>query len=132
MDIEEFQDFPGGVQEGRRIVIARDYHHLAVGSGSRPAEKPVVQFLGPVAGGGAVEDIAGNEEGIDILLFNETGQPVQERLAFFVSFPAVEGAAKMPVGGVDNFHRRPIVDKFAKFCFPSSCHSCAGGNRENA
>ena len=107
MDIEEFQEFPGGVQEGRRIVIAGDYYHLAVGSGGRPAEKPVVQFLGPVAGGVIVEDIAGGEEDIDIFLFNQTGQPVQERLAFLVSFPAIQGAAKMPVGGVEYFHDIP-------------------------
>ena len=68
------------------------------------AKKGIVEFLGAVAGGGGVENIACNQQEVDLLSLYMFGKPVEECGRFIIAPPTMECAAKVPVGGVEYFH----------------------------
>ena len=104
MDVEEFEEFPGGVQKGRRIVISRRHHHMAVRRGGHAAQETVIELLGTVAGGAAVEHVSCHQERVDLLALDERRQPVQKGFVFVISLAAIKGTAQVPVGGVEDLH----------------------------
>lgn len=52
----------------------------------------------------AVEEIAGNQQGIDLLNDQCLEQPVKELVMLVGSFVAVEGLPQVPIGGVEDAH----------------------------
>jgi len=57
-------------------VVATNDDHLAAGGGlGDAAQKGVIEFLGAIAGGGGVEDIARNEQDVDFLVFDLFREP---------------------------------------------------------
>ena len=72
-------------------MVAANDDHLATGRGvGDAAEEGVVELLGAVARGGGVENVAGNQQGVDVRLFNPSGEPVEEGGKFVVA-PAAAG-----------------------------------------
>ncbi|MFH1977371.1 MAG: hypothetical protein ABIJ52_17755 [Pseudomonadota bacterium] len=81
----------------KRIFAARLHRRIAVWSGCYAAQETVIQFLGMVAGGAAVELGFLYQEHSDVFALDERRQPVQECFIFFISLAALQGAAKVPV-----------------------------------
>lgn len=80
-------------------MISANDDDMAAGGGY-PAEKAVVEFLGAVARGGGIENIAGHQQNVRFFSFNVPGQPVQKGRKFIVSTALIEVAAEVPVGCV--------------------------------
>ncbi len=78
-------------------MVARNDHHMAPPGGSDTGQEMVVQLLGMVARRAVVEDIPRHKKHIDILFFDDVGQPVKEGLKFLVSLAAIQCPADMPV-----------------------------------
>ena len=74
------------------MVPGNDHNMTAAGC-SHAAEEAIIELLRPVAGGTGIEHITGNQQGIDLFLFNGLGQPIQKRSELLIAFPAVKGAA---------------------------------------
>ena len=53
-------------------------------------EEAVIEFLGPVAGCGGVENVAGNKQQINIVLGDEADKPVKKRFKFIMAFFIVQ------------------------------------------
>lgn len=67
-------------------------------------QETIVLGLCPVAWRCCVENVAGNQQNINLVLGQGTKQPVQETIEFVVSFAPVQAAAQVPVRGVKQFH----------------------------
>src|SRR5690554_3470249 len=104
MYIQREQQLPGRIEEGGRIVITGDNHYMSAIRGGHFTEKAVIQLLGAVARRGGIEDVAGNQQHIYPLLFDGCYLPVQESLKLLVAPSSIQGAAKVPVGCVQQFH----------------------------
>ena len=85
-------------------MISGNYHHMATAQRGSPAQESVVQLLCAVARCRCVENVSGNDQDVDSTVVDRIREPVQKGFVFFVAFSAVEGAAEMPVGGVEDFH----------------------------
>ena len=103
VDVEGAQEFARGVEEGGGVVVAGGDDDVAAGCGGGAAEEVVVERLGAVRRVAAVEDVASDDEGVGVFCAEGGKQPVEEGALFVVAFAAVEGAAEVPVGGVDEF-----------------------------
>ena len=114
VDVEDLEQFARRVQEGRRIVVAADDDDMAAGRGGQPAQEAVVQLLGRVAGRDGVEDVAGDEQRVDLPLPDRLLQPVQERLRLVMAFSAVEVPSDVPVGRVKEFRHDAALSGFCR------------------
>ena len=88
----------------KRIFAARLHRRIVVWSGRHAAKETVIQFLGMVAGGAAVEQGFLYQEHSDVFALDERRQPVQKGLKLFISLASIKGAANVPVGRVENLH----------------------------
>ena len=74
-------------------------------TGAHEAGERLIEQGGAFGGGdGAVVDVAADEEGVDTFGVHVVEQLVDELLVFAGEGAAVEGAAEVPVGGVQNLH----------------------------
>ena len=100
----------GGFEEGGAVAEAAegvvvagaedDFH-----AGAHEAGERLVEQGGAFGSGdGAVVDVAADEEGVDTFGVHVVEQFVDELLVFAGEGAAVEGAAEVPVGGVQNLH----------------------------
>ena len=96
----------GGSFEARRgIVVACNGHYLQTGQAARGfGEKVVKHLLGRSRGIGGVENVAGNQQSVRLLLAKHAEQPVQEMPMLISALMPVKLVAEMPVGGMDKFH----------------------------
>ena len=85
-------------------MISGDYPYMTTAQRSSPAQESVVQLLCAVTRRCCVENVSGNDQDIDAVVVDRFREPVQKGFVFFVPFSAVEGAAEMPVGRVEDFH----------------------------
>lgn len=74
------------------MVPGNNYNMTAAGC-SHTAEEAIVELLRPVAGRAGIEHITGNQQGIDLFIFNGLRQPIQKRSELLLTFPSVKGAA---------------------------------------
>ena len=100
----------GGFEEGSAVAEAAEGVVVAgaeddLHAGAHEAGECLVEQGGAFGGGdGAVVDIAADEEGVDAFGVHVVEQFVDELLVFTGEGAAVEGAAEVPVGGVQNLH----------------------------
>jgi hypothetical protein len=60
------------------MIPGNDQNMTAAGCGN-PAEEAIVEFLSPVTGCAGIKYITGNQQGIDLFIFNGLSQPIQKR-----------------------------------------------------
>ena len=100
----------GGFEEGGAVAEAAEGVVVAgaeddLHAGAHEAGECLVEQGGAFGGGdGAVVDVAADEEGVDTFGVHVVEQFVDELLVFAGEGAAVEGAAEVPVGGVQNLH----------------------------
>ena len=100
----------GGFEEGGAVAEAAEGVVVAgaeddVHAGAHEAGECLVEQSGAFGGGdGAVVDVAADEESVDAFGVHVVEQFVDELLVFACEGAAVEGAAKVPVGGVQDLH----------------------------
>ena len=100
----------GGFEEGSAVAEAAEGVVVAgaeddLHAGAHEAGECLVEQGGAFGGGdGAVVDIAADEEGVDAFGVHVVEQFVDELLMFAGEGAAVEGAAEVPVGGVQDLH----------------------------
>ena len=86
-------------------MVAGNGHYLQTGQAARGfSEKVVKHLLGRSRGIGGVENVAGNQQSVRLLLAKHAEQPVQEMPMLISALMPVELIAEMPVGGMDKFH----------------------------
>ena len=100
----------GGFEEGGAVAEAAEGVVVAgaeddLHAGAHEAGECLVEQGGAFGGGdGAVVDVAADEESVDAFGVHVVEQFVDELLVFAGEGAAVEGAAKVPVGGVQDLH----------------------------
>ena len=104
MHVQGGQQFLGRGQKGRGVVVPGDDHHMAAARFRDPAEEAVVQFLRPTTGQAAVENVPGNQKRVHPFSRNNVEQPIEKGGEFRVSPPAVQAAAQVPGGSVEDDH----------------------------
>ena len=105
MHIQHLEQLRRGVEETGRIVIAPDNDHMTTAGSRHPVEEAVIQRLCPVAGGGGIEEITGDQQYIYRLLNDLHQHPVEKCLELLVTLLAIEQTAQMPVGTVQDAQR---------------------------
>lgn len=88
------------------MIARRDDHARALGeSFQRIGQQPHTGYRrhGPIV------DIAAHEDGIDCVLIHGLAEMINERPLVGVQIGAVECAADMPVGRVQDFHTATVV-----------------------
>ena len=103
VDVQRAQDVARGVEEGGRVVVARGDDDVAAVSGGDATEELVILRLAAWRRRGGVEDVAGNDERVDVFGVQGGGKPVKEGGKFVMATAAVEVAAEVDVGGVQEF-----------------------------
>ncbi len=78
VDIESAEQFLGRVEERGRIVIPGDDHGVAAWRCREASEETVIELLRACAGGGGIEDVAGDDEHFDRLVLDEPEEPVEK------------------------------------------------------
>ena len=92
-------------QVARRIVVAgRDDHMDRLRQRAEAGEEVVVELHGFGRGHLAVEDVARDEEQLDVAGDNKLAQPGEEAALVFGAGDAFVGEAEVPVGGVKHSH----------------------------
>ena len=100
----------GGFEEGGAVAEAAEGVVVAgaeddLHASAHEAGECLVEQRGAFGGGdGAVVDVAADEEGVDTFGVHVVEQFVDELLVFAGEGAAVEGAAEVPVGGVQDLH----------------------------
>ena len=90
-------------------MVAGDHHDIQLRQFFVGANYEVVQtLLGLERWVHRVEDIAGDQQGVGLMLGQLVEQPGEELRVFVVAVLAVEGLAQVPVGGVNQAHTRGL------------------------
>ncbi|MNT74669.1 hypothetical protein D3C72_2135080 [compost metagenome] len=92
-------------EHGHRIVVAAEHHQLATAA-AQLDDKAVVLLAGIAGRRTGVEDIAGDQQRIDLMHAHLLDQPGAERLVLGLAGLAHEVLAEVPVGGVEDAHGR--------------------------
>ena len=85
-------------------MVARSDDDVAAVSGGDASQELVVLRLALCRRGGAVEEVARDDERVNVLGIKGGGEPVEEGGKFVVAAAAVEVAPQVDVGGVQDFH----------------------------
>ncbi len=105
VDAEGVQDCFGGLKASGGIVVASDHHDGQAGAQVQVVgEGGVEEFLGLARRIGAVEHVACDEEGVDVVFTDQGAQVVEEGAVFGVAAIAGQGLADVPIGGVEDAH----------------------------
>lgn len=97
-------DEPGADAEPAGGVVVPGDHHGGHAQVGEPVQGPVVQLDRGQRGYGPVVDVAGDEDGVDLVLADGLDQVVDEGGLGAEQVHAVEGPAEVPVGGVQEPH----------------------------
>ena len=107
--VEQRQQRSRRLDAARRVVVARRHHdgqvrHAHSGllrSGrAAAARRPRV---------GVVEDVAGDQQRVDLFAFERAEQPVEEARVLVAALVLVQRLPQVPVGGVEDSHRMVII-----------------------
>lgn len=86
-------------QPGSRIVIAGHNNQLQSRILSRhPVNETIEHPLGSSRRIGNIKDISGNNQYINLVLSEDTGQPVQKMFVFLCAVIPEKGLSQMPIG----------------------------------
>ena len=86
-------------QPGGRIVIASHNNQLQSRILSRhPVNETIEHPLGSSRRIGNIKDISGNNQYINLVLSEDTGQPVQKMFVFLRAVIPEKGLSQMPIG----------------------------------
>ena len=103
VDVERAQDVARGVEEGGRVVVAGGDDDVTTGTGGDAAEELVILRLAARRRGGGIEDVASDNEHVHLFGLKRGGEPVEEGGELVMAAAAVEVAAEVQVGGVEEF-----------------------------
>ena len=103
VDVERAQDVARGVEEGGRVVVTGGDDDVTTGTGGDAAKELVILRLAARRRRGGVEDVAGDDERVDVFGVQGGGEPVEEGGKFVMAAATVEVAAEVQVGGVEEF-----------------------------
>lgn len=97
----------GGHQAWKGSRGCPDQHHVEVGHlGPQPRQKAVELLPGAGGGIGGIEQIACDQQGVYLACLEGVGQPVEEGIVFKTAVMAMKLMAKVPVGGMEDFHEK--------------------------
>jgi hypothetical protein len=103
--VEQRQQRPGRLDPARRIVVARDHHDRQLRHPrARPGQEIVELALRGRRGVGVVEQVARDQQRIDLFGLQLLEQPVQEAGVFVAALVLVQRLPQVPVGGVQDLH----------------------------
>ncbi len=108
--VQKGQDLPGFVQGSHRVVVTCQHHQVTTGL-LELNHKAVVEFARVAGGRTGIKDIAGNDNGINLLGLRRIQQPVQKGGMFSGPALAVKVLAEMPVRGVKDAHIGSMAKK---------------------
>jgi hypothetical protein len=103
VDAGALEESGADAEAARRVVVAGD-HDGGDAEGGEPVEGVVEEAHGAEWGHGPVVDVAGDEYGVDVVLARGGDEVVEEGLLGVEEADAVETAAEVPVGGVQEPH----------------------------
>ncbi len=105
MQIKGAQQLVGGIELGGGVVVAADQHHVEAGHFGAQSGQKAVELL-PGAGGGicGIKQITRHQQGVDLARLEGVAQPVEEGIVFKTAVMTMELMAKVPVGGMEDFH----------------------------
>lgn len=86
-------------------MVSTNYNYVATPSRGKRVEEMIVKLLRSIAWRSSVENVTCNNKRLDLLVGDLVGEPFEESRELMVSFSAIQGAADVPVGGVENFHK---------------------------
>ena len=98
----------GGEQIARRfqdrwgIVIARSENQRSLGPAPQFGEEAVVKREGALGRVGGVEDVPGDDDGIDVMAAHGIDEEREEATMFFVPGEIPEGLAEVPIRRVED------------------------------
>ena len=113
------QNIAGFIQRRHRIVVARQYHQLAAGL-LKLNHKAVIQLASVAWRRAGIKDVAGDNNGIDLVRLRAGQQPVEKGRVFGGAALAVKILAKVPVRGVDDAHKYSLAKKHRRIIYLSS------------
>jgi hypothetical protein len=85
-------------------VVAADQHHLRGARRGDAGEEAVEAGLGLSARRDLVEDVARDDQGVDLLVGEHAEQPGEEAVVIGAQADAAQLQAEVPVGGVEDAH----------------------------
>ena len=94
------------VERGDRIVIARQHHQLAAGRLQRH-HKTVKEFARIAWRRAAIEEVACNDQRINLMLLDTRQQPVEKGLVLGRPALVIEKLTEVPVRGMNDAHKTP-------------------------
>lgn len=104
MHVEALQQFARGIEvRGGVVVAASDdgLHVLEIGEALQEVE---VERDGILRRIGSIEDVAADEQRVDVLVAQRVDEPVEKRSVLRQAITLDESSAEMPVCGVEEFH----------------------------
>lgn len=100
-DIERLQQRGGGFQPSGRVVVAGDDDDGEVWRAALGLGQEIVELLLRLGRRiGIVEDVAGDQQGIDLFAFQGVEQPVQKTTVLVTAIEIMQSLAEMPVRGM--------------------------------
>lgn len=110
MDPERRKELARRLQASRGVVVACHDDDVELGqalAGPRQERVPEPLCLGRRVG--RIEDIAGNEQGVDFLVGEDSAKPVEETQLLVIPRQIVEGVTEVPVGRMEDAHLRKRI-----------------------
>ena len=100
----------GRFQSARRVVIAGDDDDIQVRNTLLGGSEKTVELL--LGGGGRIgiiEDVAGDQQDINLFGCESVEQPVQKSLMLVIPLKVMQGLAEMPIRGMQQTHDRSLL-----------------------
>ena len=102
VQVQPAQDFPRSVQHRRRVMVAPHDHRRPALRAGQLSQELVVQLPRLIGRVRYVENVAGDDEYVHLLLLDRIQQPGQGRTVLGRPVAVVKAMAKVPVCGVKN------------------------------
>jgi len=90
MDVEKTEEFLRGIEQSRGVMVASDDDHMTAGGTRNMGEKTIIDFQDPIGRSLPVKDVTGYKQGVNLLLLNNSGQPVKEKGKFLITLLPIE------------------------------------------
>jgi hypothetical protein len=102
MYVQRLEQTGGRIQKAGGIMVAANDHHMTTARARHLVQKAVIEGLRPVTRGGGIEQVAGNQQHLNVQMLDLCQHPVEKSGKFIVTLLAVEQTAQMPVGAVQD------------------------------
>ncbi len=104
VDVAELEQRSDGRPPARVVVVAGEDDHVRAGVGE-VEQGPVDDAFGLGRGGAGVELVPGDEDQVDVAVVRDAGDLGEHGTVLVGARPSADGAADVPVGGVEDAHR---------------------------